>query len=369
MNESAQTASLLLSDGTVFTGYSFGVTGTTIGEVVFTTSMTGYQEVLTDPSYYGQIVTQTYPLIGNYGVNTEDFESGQSVVKGYIVREWCRIPSNFRSSETIDAFLKQQNVIGLWGIDTRRLTRMLREHGVMNGAITTDELTQERKAALLEEIRAFVIKDAVKSVTCKEPAVFGKDNTGYRIALFDFGYKRNILKHLLKRNAVVTVVPADTTADEIRAAGYDGVMLSNGPGDPEENVGVIEELRKLVDMNIPIFGICLGHQILALAMGAKTYKLKYGHRGANQPVKHLVKDRTYITSQNHGFAVDSASVPAEVGIVSHVNANDNTCEGVKYTAARAFTVQFHPEASAGPNDTSYLFDDFFAMIGEGTTCH
>ncbi len=368
MNGSTQTASLLLSDGTVFTGYSFGVTGTTIGEVVFTTTMTGYQEVLTDPSYYGQIVTQTYPLIGNYGVNTEDFESRRSVVKGYIVREWCEVPSNFRSAETIDAFLKQQNVIGLWGIDTRRLTRMLREHGVMNGAITTDELTQERKEQLLKEIRAFVIKDAVKSVTCKTPEVFGKDNTGYRIALYDFGYKRNILNHLLKRNAVVTVVPAGTTAEEIRAAGYDGVMLSNGPGDPEENVEIIAELKKLVEMDIPIFGICLGHQLLALAMGAKTYKLKYGHRGANQPVKHLVKDRTYITSQNHGFAVDNESIPAEVGTVSHVNANDNTCEGIKYTSARAFTVQFHPEASAGPNDTSYLFDDFFKMIGEGKSC-
>lgn len=362
-----QKAALLLGDGTVFEGYSFGAKGTTIGEVVFTTTMTGYQEVLTDASYYGQIVTQTYPLIGNYGVNREDYESARSAVRGYIVREWCETPSNFRSVETIDTFLKEQNVIGLWGIDTRKLTRMLREHGVMNGAITTEALTDTKKAELLHEINAFVIKDAVKNVTTKERVLFGEENTGFRIALYDFGYKRNILNHLLKRNARVTVVPANTPAEAIRAEGFDGVMLSNGPGDPAENVEIIAELQKLVEMDIPIFGICLGHQILALAMGAKTYKLKYGHRGANQPVKHIVKDRTYITSQNHGFAVDKDSVPAFVGEVSHVNANDGTCEGIKYKT-RAFTVQFHPEASAGPNDTSYLFDDFFKMIEEGKTC-
>ena len=353
----ARPAWLVLANGQVLKGRSFGAQGTAIGEVVFTTGMTGYQETLTDPSYYGQIVTQTFPLIGNYGVNSQDYESAQSYVSGYIVREWCNAPSNFRSEDSIDHFLKRLGVIGLWGIDTRHLTRTLRETGVMNGAITTED-PADRLEELLAQVRAYAVTDAVKTVTCPERHTYTPENVRYRVVLMDFGYKRYIRKSLMSRGCEVIVVPASTTAEEIAAIATDGIMLSNGPGDPAENVEIIAELRRIAALGIPMFGICLGHQLMALAMGAKTEKLKYGHRGANQPVIDLASGKTYVTSQNHGYAVVGESLDSAGGAVSHINVNDKTCEGVRYTGVNAFTVQFHPEAHGGPLDTAYLFDEF-----------
>lgn len=358
---SKQKAFLLLSDGTIFEGQSIGATGTTIGEVVFNTSMTGYEEILTDASYYGQIVTQTYPLIGNYGVNKEDTESRKSFVKGYIVREECYTPSNFRCEGDLDSFLKNENVIGLCGIDTRRLTRIIREHGVMNGAIT-DEDGLKNKEELLTKIKSYIIVEAIQNVTVdKKETNLAKDGK-FNVALLDYGYKKNILRSLLKRGCNVTVYPGLTPAKEIIDDNPDGIMLSNGPGDPSEAIVSIENLKELSKTDIPIFGICLGHQLLALANGAKTEKLKYGHRGANHPVKDLAKDRTYITSQNHGYAVVDSSVDKKIAEVSHINLNDSTVEGIKYKNGHMFTVQFHPEASPGPHDSAYLFDEFVDMM-------
>ena len=350
-------AYLMLANGQVFEGRSFGAEGTVIGEVVFTTGLTGYQETLTDPSYYGQIVTQTFPLIGNYGVNSQDSESAKSYVSGYIVREWCNQPSNFRCEGNVNDFLVEHNIIGIHNIDTRRLTRLIRETGVMNGVITTENV-YEKKEELLEQIKAYSVKDAVKSVTDSERHIYSADSPKYKVALFDFGYKRNIRQELVKRGCEVVVVPAYTTAEEIKELAPDGIMFSNGPGDPAENTEIIENIREIQKLGIPIFGICLGHQLMALANGGKTEKLKYGHRGANQPVIDLESGLTYVTSQNHGYAVVGDSIPAEVGHVSHINANDKTCEGIRYTAVNARTVQFHPEAHGGPLDTAYLFDEF-----------
>ena len=358
---SEQKAYLLLANGQIFEGKSFGVTGTTIGEVVFATGMTGYQETLTDPSYYGQIAVQTFPLNGNYGTNSDDFESPQCWMKGYIVREWCEVPSNFRCEKTIDEFLKEQHVIGLYGVDTRQLTRIIRECGVMNGAITTEDV-YAKKEVLLAQIQAYEIKDAVKTVTTKEIKHYTVENPEHEVVMMDFGYKAHILRHLLNRNCNVTVVPAYTTAEEILAINPDGVMLTNGPGNPEENTEVIETLKKLIAAKMPMFGICLGHQLTALANGGKTMKLKYGHRGGNQPVKDLNTGRVYVTSQNHGYAVVGDSIDPAVGKMSHWNVNDNTCEGVEYYNAPVYTVQFHPEACGGPRDTSYLFDRFMTMM-------
>ena len=352
MLQNQKKAWLVLANGMVLEGKSMGCTGTVVGEIVFATGMTGYQETLTDPSYYGQIVIQTFPLVGNYGINSMDGESQHCWLKGYIVREWCEVPSNFRCEETLDVFLKQQQVIGLYDVDTRHLTKIIRETGVMNGAITTDE--NYVKEALLEQIRAFSVKDAVKSVTCPQPEEFPSLDHARKVVLFDFGYKFNIRRELVKRGCDVIVVPAYTTAEQIKQLNPDGIMLSNGPGDPSENVEIVENLKEIMKLNIPIFGICLGHQLMALANGAKTEKLKYGHRGANQPVIDLDLDRTFVTSQNHGYAVISDSLPKEVGYVSHKNANDSSCEGVRYTHIPAFTVQFHPEACGGPQDTAYL---------------
>ncbi len=360
MLQNQKKAWLVLANGMVLEGKSMGCTGTVVGEIVFATGMTGYQETLTDPSYYGQIVIQTFPLVGNYGINSMDGESQRCWLKGYIVREWCEVPSNFRCEETLDVFLKQQQVIGLYDVDTRHLTKIIRETGVMNGAITTDE--NYVKEALLEQIHAFSVKDAVKSVTCPQPEEFPSLEHTRKVVLFDFGYKFNIRRELVKRGCDVIVVPAYTTAEEIKQLNPDGIMLSNGPGDPSENVEIVENLKEIMKLNIPIFGICLGHQLMALANGAKTEKLKYGHRGANQPVIDLDLDRTFVTSQNHGYAVISDSLPKEVGYVSHKNANDSSCEGVRYTHIPAFTVQFHPEACGGPQDTAYLFDEFIALM-------
>jgi carbamoyl-phosphate synthase small subunit len=356
-------AYLLLADGTIFEGYSMGISGTTIGETVFNTGMTGYQEVLTDASYYGQIVTQTYPLVGNYGINEEDVESRKSWVKGYIVREFCNNPSNFRSKGNLNDYLKSENVIGLYGIDTRKLTRILRESGVMNGAITDDI---SKKEELLQKIKDYSIIDSVKAVTVEKSEQYLAENAKYNIVLLDYGYKNNIMKSLKKRGCNVTVLPALTPPEEIIAMRPDGIMLSNGPGDPAENVEVIEGLKVLFNSEIPIFGICLGHQLMALANGAKTAKLKYGHRGANHPVKDIALGRTYITSQNHGYAVVADTMDNAIGEISHISMNDETVEGVRYKDKPVFTVQFHPEASPGPMDSGYLFDEFIEVIkGKG----
>ncbi len=358
--EAGKKATLLLADGTVFEGRAMGAEGKTVGEVVFTTGMTAYQETLTDPSYYGQIVTQTFPLVGNYGVNGVDRESDGCYVKGYIVREWCEHPSNFRSEHDLDWFLKQNNVVGIYDIDTRALTRKLREHGVMNGMICTGEIADQDAA--LQEIRAYRIENAVAAVSVQEPQKHTCEQPQFKVALLDFGYKHNILRSLLARNCNVTIMPALTTAQQIKEGGFDGVMLSNGPGDPAENVQTIANLREICQMGLPVFGICLGHQLTALAHGAKTEKLKYGHRGANQPVIDLCTGLTYVTSQNHGYAVLGDTIPKEAGVVSHINANDQSCEGAVYGDGHIFTVQFHPEACGGPTDTSFLFDRFVELM-------
>ena len=353
-------AYLYLANGMVLTGQSVGAAGTTIGEVVFTTGMVGFQETLTDPSYYGQIITQTYPLIGNYGMNSQDYESQKIWCRGYIVREACKTPSNFRCETTLDAFLKSNRTIGIEGIDTRALTRIIRDSGVMNGAITTEfdpTADEAAKEKLLEEIRAYAVVDAVAAVTCKENRVYNP-NGRVHVALLDFGCKANIVRCLEKRGCKVTVVPGTATPEQILALSPDGVMLSNGPGDPAENVEIIANIARLLDTGIPAFGICLGHQLTALAAGAKTCKLKYGHRGANQPVSHVSGRRTYITSQNHGYAVMADTLPAGAGTESYKNANDGTCEGIDYSRWNCFTVQFHPEANGGPKDTEFLFDEF-----------
>ena len=389
-------AYLILADGTVFEGTSIGKEGTAIGETVFTTGMTGYLETLTDPSYYGQIVTQTFPLIGNYGVISEDFESKKPWVRGYIVRELCDEPSNFRCGGKLDDFLKKHGIVGITGIDTRALTKKLREAGVMNGMIVSDDEADKMvrhaelvSASILDEIKSYQIVDAVKSVqggAVIDHAEMTGNGSAYHVVLFDFGAKANIQRELEKRGCKVTVVPYNTKAEEVAALSPDGIMLSNGPGDPAENAGVIEEIRKLCEWNketlklvqgdsashaelvsashaIPIFGICLGHQMLALARGAKTSKLKYGHRGGNHPVKDLETGRVYITSQNHGYAVqtDEGSLPP-CAKLSFINLNDGTCEGITYTDIPAFSVQFHPEACGGPHDTNFLFDKFMAMM-------
>ena len=347
---------LILQDGRVFEGVRVGAETDTVGELVFTTGMCGYIETLTDPSYAGQIVMQTYPLIGNYGIIREDFE-GACCVRGYVVREWCDAPSNFRTDCDLDTFLKEQGVPGLYGVDTRELTRIIREHGVMNAAIC-DEVPAD-----LTPIETYAVTGVVEAVSCREASVHpAEGEERFRVSLLDYGAKRNIVRELQKRGCTVTVLPATTSAEEILAADPNGVMLSNGPGDPAENVYQIEQIRKLLG-KVPMFGICLGHQLAALAAGGSTYKLKYGHRGVNQPVRDVEGVRTYITSQNHGYAVDSDTV--KLGRVRFANANDGTCEGIDYPELKAFTVQFHPEACTGPKDTSFLFDRFVDLMKGG----
>lgn len=351
-----KTGYLVLQDGQVFQGWRFGADRDTVGELVFTTGMCGYIETLTDPSYAGQIVLQTYPLMGNYGIIREDFE-GNCCVKGYVVREWCGAPSNFRCDCDLDTYLKEQGVPGLWGVDTRELTRIIREHGVMNATIC-DEIPAD-----LTVVKTYAVTGVVESVTCAAASVQpAEGEEKFRVSLIDYGAKRNIIRELQKRGCTVTVMPATASAEEILAAKPDGVMLSNGPGDPAENVYQIEQIKKLLG-KVPLFGICLGHQLTALAVGGSTYKLKYGHRGVNQPVRDLAGKRTYITSQNHGYAVDSDSV--KVGKIRFANANDGTCEGIDYPDLKAFTVQFHPEACTGPKDTGFLFDRFVEMMKGG----
>lgn len=347
---------LTLEDGTTFVGEGFGAAADAVGELVFTTGMCGYIETLTDPSYAGQIVVQTFPMIGNYGIIQSDFE-GKCAVRGYVVHEWCDTPSNFRAAGDLDAYLRSVGVPGIAGIDTRALTRILRECGTMNATIT------DAVPADLAAVRAYAVTDAVAAVTCAAATVYpAEGETRHRVALLDFGAKRNIIRSLTARGCTVTVYPASTPAADILAAAPDGVMLSNGPGDPAENTAIIAEIGKLLG-RVPVFGICLGHQLMALAVGGSTVKLKYGHRGVNQPARDLVGGRTYITSQNHGYAVVGDSLPC--GEVRFVNANDGTCEGIDYPELKAFTVQFHPEACTGPKDTSFLFDRFVDLMKGG----
>ena len=348
-------AYLVLKNGRIFEGYSFGAENKAIGELVFTTSMVGYLETLTDPSYKGQIVIQTFPLIGNYGVIPEDFE-GKPALSGYVVREFSENPSNFRSEYTLDKFLKDNGIPAICGVDTRELTRILREEGVTTAAICFEPLND------LAELQRFVLSDAVPAVSRKEPEIYeAEGEKKYSVVLIDYGAKQNIVRSLTKRGCSVTVVPFDTSAEDILSLSPDGIMLSNGPGNPEDNKYQIEQIKKLIG-KAAIFGICLGHQLTALAMGAKTVKLKYGHRGANQPVKDLIGGRTFITTQNHGYAVVSDSIPVNA-VLSYINANDGSCEGIIYPDKNCFTVQFHPEACAGPHDTAFLFDKFTDMMG------
>ena len=350
-------AYLVLGNGAVFEGARIGAPVDRVGELVFTTGMEGYLETLTDPSYYGQIVTQTFPMIGNYGVIEEDFE-GASALFGYIVRELCPTPSNFRSAYPLNEYLAAHGIPGLSGVDTREIVRITREEGVMN-AMICDEVPGD-----LSAIRAFTVKDAVASVSGNEKDTCpAEGEEKCRVALIDYGAKHNIIRSLQKRGCSVTVWPADTSAETILASGADGVMLSNGPGDPKENAGCIAELKKLIG-KLPVFGICLGHQLTALALGGDTVKLKYGHRGGNQPVRDLSAGRTYITSQNHGYAVVADSLKG-VGTESFLNANDGSCEGMDYPDLKCFTVQFHPEAASGPRDTAILFDRFVHNMTEG----
>ena len=353
-------AFLILEDGHVFTGRSIGSTREAVSEIVFNTSMTGYLEVLTDPSYAGQAVVMTYPLIGNYGICYEDMESERPWVDGYIVRELSRMPSNFREEGTIQDFLTKYDIPGIAGIDTRALTKILRESGTMNGMITTNENYDMDE--VMKKLKAYSTGDEVSKVTCREKSVLPGD--GYKVALLDLGAKRNIARSLNERGCEVTIYPSFTTAEEIIASNPDGIMLSNGPGDPKACAQVIKEIRKLYETDIPIFAICLGHQLMALATGADTFKLKYGHRGGNHPVKDMETGRVYISSQNHGYAVNPESLDPKVAVPAFTNVNDGTNEGLKYVGKNIFTVQYHPEACPGPQDSSYLFDRFLKMMEE-----
>ena len=352
-------AFLILEDGHVFTGTSIGSKKEVISEIVFNTSMTGYLEVLADPSYAGQAVCMTYPLIGNYGICYEDQESLRPWPDGYIVRELSRLPSNFRSQDTIQNFLKRFDIPGIAGIDTRALTRILREEGTMNGMITTKEYQDLDE--IIPKLKAYTTGKVVEKVTCSEKTVL-KGN-GPKVALMDFGAKNNIARSLNARGCQVTIYPAGTTAEEILKASPDGIMLSNGPGDPKECTDIIKEVKKLYESDVPIFAICLGHQLMALANGMDTHRLKYGHRGGNHPVKDLETGRVYISSQNHGYVVDTDNLDPAVAVPAFVNVNDGTNEGLRYTGKNIFTVQFHPEACPGPQDSSYLFDRFMEMMG------
>ena len=389
-------AFLILEDGTVFEGTHIGIEKEVISEIVFNTSMAGYLEVLTDPSYAGQAVCMTYPLIGNYGVCREDMESRQAWPDGFIVKELSGVPSNFRSDMTIQEFLTEQKIPGIASIDTRALTKILREKGTMNGMITTDENYDLKN--IIPKLKTYTTGKVVDKVTCKSKynvtasnelsdngqiagsIVFNQENydqgikekkpsmvhelngTGKKVALMDFGAKNNIADSLAKRGCEVTVYPASTSAEEIISDNPDGIMLSNGPGDPKECVEIIKEIKKLYDTDIPIFAICLGHQLMALATGADTHRLKYGHRGGNHPVKDIATGKVYISSQNHGYVVDTDNMNKDIAVPAFINVNDGTNEGLKYIGKNIFTVQFHPEACPGPQDSGYLFDRFINMM-------
>lgn len=354
-------AYLVLEDGTIYEGIAKGAFKETVCEIVFNTSMTGYLEILTDPSYAGQGIVMTYPMIGNYGICREDFESSKLQPSAFIVHELCDTPSNFRCDMSLEDLLVEFNIPCLSGVDTRSIVKRLRESGTMRGVITEDISDMPR---LFKIIKNFKQEKLVESVSTTEKEVIGKDNNGYKIALMDFGSKRNIARSLADRDCVVTVYPCETKASEIIDSKPDGIMLSNGPGDPADCVEIIEQIKILANSGIPIFAICLGHQLMALSQGGKTEKMKYGHRGANHPVKFLQKDRTYLSSQNHGYVVSSENLP-KGGIIDCINVNDSSVEGFRYEGKPIFTVQFHPEASPGPHDSSFLFDRFIDMIKRG----
>ena len=375
MSNQSKIAKLGLENGAVFSGRFFGVSGTSEGEVVFNTSMTGYQEILTDPSYKGQIVTMTYPLIGNYGINRQDVESKTPHVAGFIIKELAPLYSNYRADMGLDDYLKQNNIIGLEGIDTRALTRMLRISGAMRGIISTEILDDAKLVDRAKHAAAMVGADWVKAVKPKTSYNWDEDQgdwklgkvergDGLHVVALDCGAKHNILRNLSERGVKVTVLPPDVSADEIMKLRPDGLFVSNGPGDPAALDYAVRPLQGVLG-KVPIFGICLGHQLLGRAIGAETFKLKFGHRGGNQPVKNLDTGRVEITSQNHGFAVERKSLEAKGGVVTHLNLNDNTVEGFRHRSLPIFSVQYHPEASPGPHDAAYLFDAFIDMMKTG----
>ncbi len=352
------TARLILEDGTLFEGSSCGTDGEAWGEVVFNTSMTGYQEIITDPSYCGQIVTMTFPLIGNYGINDEDFESRSPFLRGLIMRECCQLPSNWRSRMSLPEYLKQNNIVAMEGMDTRALTRLIREKGAMRGLITTEATPVPELLDRVQNTPTISEMDLVSSVTIPEP--YTLENDGPHIVILDLGLKLSIARSMHKTGCRITVVPANMEAADILALKPHALVLSNGPGDPKAATGTIKTISKLIGQ-LPILGICLGHQLIALAMGGKAYKLKFGHRGSNHPVKDLLRNKIYITSQNHGFSIDEDSLPAELA-VTHRNVNDETVEGFANKQLKVLSIQYHPEAFPGPTDSHYLFDDFFAYI-------
>ena len=353
-------AYLVLENGKVFSGESFGAAGEVTAEVVFTTGMAGYLETLTEKSFFGQIVVQTFPLIGNYGVIPADFEGNTVGPRGYIVKEWCQSPSNFRSEGDLDTFFREKGVVGLCGIDTRALTKMLREEGVMNGVIT-----ENPDAVDFEALKAYRVENAIAASSVKEIEKFENPNKKYSVAVIDYGMLKSVRTKLEQFGAEVTVCPHDVTAEQIKALNVDGIVLSDGPGDPTENTVVIENLKAIMELGLPMFGMGMGHEVLALANGFKTEKMKHGHRGANQPVKDMTTGRIYITSQNHGYAVVSSSIDNEVAEAYFVNVNDKTCEGIRYKKIPAFTVQFMPDASHGFTGTTFLFEAFSNMVQNG----
>lgn len=355
---------LVLENGEIFEGDIFGYNGSTFGEVVFNTSLTGYQEILTDPSYFGQIIIMTYPLIGNYGTNDEDVESGKIQASGFVVGSYEDDWSNFKGMKSLDEYLEKNKIVGITGIDTRRLTKMIRSEGAMRGMITGDKVSDKKLHEKVLSSPGMTGQDLVKSVSTEKNYIVKSKNPQYKIAVYDFGIKQNILREFLKYDVELKVFNAEADHKEVLDYKPDGIFLSNGPGDPEAVTYGITNTQKLIETNIPVFGICLGHQLIALALGAKTYKLKFGHRGGNHPVKNHLKNKIEITSQNHGFAVDEKTFDPEIVSITHTNLYDNTNEGLRHKKYPVMSVQYHPEASPGPNDSKYLFDEFMKMVGQ-----